>query len=97
MAEQNAFEIHPIHAVFPFIHLSAIDSTIEDFFALLDEVEAIDRDGMIGLTSFALMVEVPQVDDEELMRSRRYEAFKEPAAESRRWITLWYGWWLLRS
>lgn len=76
MTGDNSLYINPVHAVFPFADLARPGVSLTRFFELLDAIDPIDRDALLGLTAFALGVKVENIDDEEIVQANRYRKFK---------------------
>jgi len=74
--EVAGFYINPLHMQFALSHLSH-NATVEAFLTLLDDLDELDRDRLLGLPAFAMGVRNPKKarTEDEKVRAR-YDNFK---------------------
>lgn len=81
MTDSEVPYLNPVHAMFPFADLMRPEITLSRFFELFDTIDAVDRDALLGLTAYALGVDVKDIGDEEAEQQARYQQFKKACGE----------------
>lgn len=69
--------------MFPFVDLTRRDISVSRFFELLDAIDSLDRDALIGQTALALGIRVGDINNEEAKQNARYQKFKKACARMR--------------